>query len=185
MPQGKLLKRDFFERSVLEICPELLGHFLVVRVDGNLRKLEIREIEAYDGPSDKACHAAKGRTPRTEVLFGPAACWYVYLCYGVHWLLNVVSGPIDYPAAILIRGVGEHGGPGILTRELKIDNRFNTLKSSRETGLWMEKNPNRLSDYPFATTPRIGVDYADEWAEKPYRFISIRSRWNENGCLQM
>jgi len=174
MVHPKLLKRDFFERPALQICPDLLGQNLVVRVDEEIRKLKINEIEAYVGPEDKACHASKGRTPRTEVLFGQAGCWYVYLCYGVHWLLNVVSGPVDFPAAILIRGVEEYGGPGILTRELKIDNRFNSMPAVRKTGMWLEVNPSRPEICNFQTTPRIGVGYAGEWAEKRYRFIATR-----------
>ena len=173
MSKTSVLGTSFFERPVLQICPELLGHHLAVEVDGQVKKLEILEIEAYDGPKDKACHASKGRTARTEVLYGPAGSWYVYLCYGVHWLLNVVAGPVDYPAAILIRGVGEYTGPGILTRELKIDKRFNTLPSSRSTGLWIEKNTERPSGFKFDTTPRIGVDYAGEWAKKPYRYLKV------------
>ena len=138
---------------------------------GEVLKYEIKEIEAYDGPKDKACHASKGRTARTEVLFGPAGHWYVYLCYGVHWLLNVVTGPKEYPAAILIRTVGEWGGPGILTREMEINKAFNTLPATKATGLWMEYNPQRSDDYAFSTGPRIGVDYAGEWAAKPYRYL--------------
>ena len=149
----------------------MLGHFLAVQMDGGVKKLEILEIEAYDGPEDKACHAAKGRTPRSEALFGPAGHWYVYLCYGIHWLLNVVTGPVGYPAAILIRRVGSHTGPGILTRELEIDKRFNKLPSCRSTGLWVERNPDRPRDLAYKTTPRIGVGYAGEWANKPYRFV--------------
>ena len=149
-----------------------MGHFLVIETSsGEIIRSEISEIEAYDGPEDKACHASKGRTQRTEVLYGPAGHWYVYLCYGVHWLLNVVTGPVDYPAAILIRGVGQWSGPGILTRELGIDKSYNTLPARKATGLWLEFNPDRNDDYRFTTGPRIGVDYAKEWAAKPYRFL--------------
>lgn len=170
---GKLvIPASFFERPVLEVCPELIGHFLVVKTStGESIRSEITEIEAYDGPDDKACHASKGRTQRTEVLFGPPGCWYVYLCYGVHWLLNVVTGPVDYPAAILIRGVGDWGGPGILTRELNIDKAYNAKPAIEATGLWLELNPERGADYAFTTGPRIGVDYAGKWAAKPYRYL--------------
>ena len=87
---------SFFERPVLEICPELLGQFLVTEIDGRVGRFEVTETEAYDGPHDLACHASKGKTPRTEVLFGDPGQWYVYLCYGVHWLLNVLTGPVDF-----------------------------------------------------------------------------------------
>lgn len=171
MKDSLVISTSFFDRPVLEICPELLGHFLVAKVGMREVKLEVLEIEAYDGPEDRACHASKGRTSRTEVLFGPAGHWYVYLCYGVHWLLNVVTGPIDYPAAILIRGVGAHTGPGILTRELLIDKRFNAQPASKLTGLWFEFNPNRPAALNWETTARIGVKYAGKWAQKPYRFL--------------
>ena len=174
MASKLVIPASFFERPVLEVCPELIGHYLVVRTtEGKVIKSEITEIEAYDGPQDKACHASKGRTARTEVLFGPAGHWYVYLCYGVHWLLNVVTGPVDYPAAILIRGVGDWSGPGILTKELEIDKRFNASPANRKTGLWFEINPEREAEYGFQRGPRIGVDYAGEWAKKPYRFFKI------------
>jgi DNA-3-methyladenine glycosylase len=166
-----IIPSSFFERPVLDVCPELIGHFLVIKTVDGQSKHEITEIEAYDGPEDRACHGSKGRTARTEVLFGPAGRWYVYLCYGVHWLLNVVTGPVEYPAAILIRGVGEWGGPGILTRELGIDKKFNTLPATQETGLWIEFNSERSKPYPYQTGPRIGVDYAGEWAAKPYRYL--------------
>ena len=172
MASPVIIPQSFFERPVLEVCPELIGHSLVVEMaGGRIVRHEISEIEAYDGPQDKACHASKGRTKRTEVLFGPPGHWYVYLCYGVHWLLNVVTGPVDYPAAILIRAVGDHGGPGVLTRELGIDKRFNTLAANKATGLWFEFDPDRRSDYAFTNSPRIGVDYAGEWAAKPFRYL--------------
>ncbi len=172
MSSSKLIPPSFFERPVVDICPELMGHHLVIRTaEGEILRSEITEIEAYDGPKDKACHASKGRTARTEVLYGPAGHWYIYLCYGVHWLLNVVTGPEEYPAAILIRGVGDWGGPGILTREMKIDKSYNTKPASETTGLWLEFNPDRKEDYAISTGPRIGVDYAGEWAAKPYRYL--------------
>ena len=174
----RMIPSSFFKRPVLEICPDLLGHFLVTEIDGKIERFEITEIEAYDGPKDLACHASKGRTARTEVLFGEPGQWYVYLCYGVHWLLNVVTGPVDYPAAILIRGVGEWTGPGILTRELKIDKRLNAQPADTATGLWFEFSDSRNQKYAFQTSPRIGVDYAGEWAAKPYRFFKAGYRSN-------
>ena len=166
------IPRSFFDRPVLEVSPELLGHYLVIRLEGRIVRTEVLEVEAYDGQEDLACHASRGRTPRNAVLFGPAGCWYVYLCYGIHWLLNIVTGPVGYPAAILIRRVGRYHGPGILTRELKIDKRFNKLPSGPSTGLWLERNPDRPNSLAYETTPRIGVDYAGEWALKPYRFVA-------------
>ena len=162
---------SFFDRPVLEVCPDLLGHFLVIGLEGRIVRAEVLEIEAYDGQEDLACHASGGKTPRNAVMFGPAGCWYIYLCYGIHWLLNIVTGPVGYPAAILFRGVGSYRGPGILTRELKIDKRFNHLPSGPSTGLWLERNPHRPKLLEYETTPRIGVGYAGEWADMPYRFV--------------
>ncbi|MDA0346750.1 MAG: DNA-3-methyladenine glycosylase [Verrucomicrobia bacterium] len=171
MDESKVIPNVFFNRPVLEICPELLGHYLVIRLAEKVVRVEITEVEAYDGPMDLACHASKGRTARTEVLYGPAGTWYVYLCYGVHWLLNIVTGPVDYPSAVLIRGVGDWKGPGILTRMLGIDKRFNRQSAKPENGLWFEFNSERSRYYEYETSSRIGVGYAGEWAAKPYRFF--------------
>lgn len=156
---------------MLEICPELLGHYLVVRLDDEEVRVEITEIEAYDGPTDLACHASKGRTARTEVLYGSAGTWYVYLSYGVHWLLNIVTGSVGFPAAILIRGAGNWKGPGILTRNLQIDKRFNEQSANSSIGLLLEFRNDRFNDYAYETSARIGVEYAGEWATKSYRFF--------------
>ena len=105
-------------------------------------------------------------------MFGPAAAWYVYLCYGVHEMLNLTTGPIGYPAAILIRGLNGVIGPGRLTKRLGIDRRFNGLVASRETGLWLEDNGIPVADTEVEQTARIGVDYAGpDWANRPYRYV--------------
>jgi DNA-3-methyladenine glycosylase len=171
MNESKAIPSSFFNRPVLDICPELLGHYLVVKLGGQDVRVEVTEVEAYDGPTDLACHASKGRTARTEVLYRPAGSWYVYLCYRVHWLLNIVTGPVGFPAAILIRGVGHWKGPGILTRMLEIDKRFNSQSANSETGLWFEFRSDRPPEYAYETSARIGVGYAGEWATKPYRFF--------------
>jgi len=151
----------------------LLGCRLVLRGgDGATHALRITEVEAYDGPHDRASHASRGRTPRNAVMFGPAGVWYVYLCYGVHEMLNLVTGPVDYPAAVLIRGVEGCDGPGKLTRALGIDRRFNALPATRTTGLWIEEGDDGIDARSIVATPRIGVDYAGpEWAAKPWRFV--------------
>src|SRR5471032_2944925 len=118
---------------------ELLGRHLVRRwPDGRLEARVITEVEAYDGERDLACHAARGRTPRTEILYGAAGHWYVYLCYGVHEMLNLVVGPPDWPAAVLIRGVEGSTGPGRLTKTLRIDRRLNGAAVAKASGLWVE-----------------------------------------------
>ncbi len=151
----------------------LLGKHLVVRESGGtIARHLITETEAYDGPEDRACHASRGHTARTAVMFGPAGHWYVYLCYGVHEMLNLVTGPAGYPAAVLVRAVSAASGPGRLTRRLAIDRRFNALPAMRPTGLWLEDSGILIPDTDVLRTPRIGIAYAGpEWAAKPWRFV--------------
>lgn len=173
----RLVETDFDSRDTVALARDLLGKHLVVERNGQMLATLITEVEAYDGPEDLACHASKGRTKRTETLFGPPGRWYVYLCYGIHELLNVVTGPCEYPAAILIRGLASVSGPGRLTRKLKIDRRFNGREASPDTGLWIEDRGTRFDDSIVEATPRIGVDYAGEdWANRLYRFVVSEKR---------
>jgi DNA-3-methyladenine glycosylase len=131
----------------------------------------VTEIEAYDGERDLACHASKGRTKRTEVMYQPGGVWYVYLCYGVHEMLNLVTGPADYPAAVLIRGVADIAGPGRLTRSLEINRRLNGLAAHPSSGLFLEDDGLEIPRRQIKAGPRVGVDYAGPvWAKKPWRF---------------
>ena len=104
----------------------------------------IIEVEAYDGFHDKASHAARGKTKRNAPMFGHAGHWYVYFTYGMHWMLNIVTGKKGYPAAVLIRGVNGIHGPARLTKKLKIDGKFDDLPANRKTGLWIEDGGFRL-----------------------------------------
>jgi DNA-3-methyladenine glycosylase len=104
-------------------------------------------------------------------MFGPAGRWYVYLCYGMHWMLNVVTGSAGVPAAVLIRGAGVHVGPGRVTKGLGIDRSFDGQPAGRRAGLWFEPGGSAVPRRLIERTPRIGVDYAGEWAEKPLRFV--------------
>lgn len=173
-----VLDAEFFGRPVLSVSEELLGKFLCTPKES----LMITEVEAYDGQNDMACHARFGKTKRTEVMFGPAGHWYVNLCYGMYWMLNVVCGEEGYPAAVLIRGVegdrrdrGNRGallnGPGKLTKTLSIDRRFNGLPATKSSGLWIEDRGVVVPKSAILKTPRVGVDYAREWAKKPWRFV--------------
>lgn len=131
----------------------------------------ITEVEAYHGESDLACHASKGRTARTEVMYGNGGCWYVYLCYGVHEMLNLVVGPPGNPAAVLIRGLDTVNGPGRLTKRLKIDRRLNGAPALPGSGLHLEDHGIKVPRARLRCGPRIGVDYAGPvWAAKPWRF---------------
>lgn len=132
----------------------------------------ITEVEAYDGERDQACHARAGRTTRTDVLYGAGGVWYVYLCYGIHEMLNLVVGRVGWPAAVLVRGVEGISGPGRVTKQLGIDRRLNAAPAAPASGLWLEDRGVVVPRKAVAITPRIGVDYAgDVWAAKPWRFV--------------
>lgn len=166
-----ILPEAFYNRPTLSVAEKLLGKFLVREAAGVQTALQIREVEAYDGHLDRASHAYRGKTKRTSVMFGPAGVWYVYLVYGMHWMLNVVTGPREYPAAILIRAAGECRGPGKLTKNLGVDGNFNEKPAVQKTGLWIEDR-GLAPNMKIQRTPRIGVAYAGrEWAKKPYRFL--------------
>ncbi len=170
-----LLSQSFFRRPVLEVAPELLGKLLVRSLSyGEVVRLRINEVEAYDGEKDLACHASRGKTERTAVMYEPGGVWYVYLVYGMYSMLNIVTGISGYPSAVLIRGTEEVSGPGRLTKRLLIDRNFNTKQALKNTGLWIEDDGYVISSRSITRTPRIGVDYAGAWAKKPYRFI-VRS----------
>jgi DNA-3-methyladenine glycosylase len=172
--QGRmeLLDAAFFARPADRVARDLIGARLAVRrPDGIVERHLVFETEAYLGAHDLACHGARGRTARNAVMFGPAGCWYVYLCYGLHWMLNIVTGPEGVPAAVLIRGVGDHTGPGRLTRALGIDRAFDGRPATRSVGLWLEAAGSPVPRRLVRRTPRIGVGYAGEWAEKPLRYV--------------
>jgi DNA-3-methyladenine glycosylase len=165
---GFRLSPDFFLRDVLEVAPALLGKQLVRQFDdGTIERYQITETEAYRGMEDLACHASKGRTRRTEVMFKEGGTVYVYLIYGMYWLLNLVTGPENQPSAVLIRGMEGFPGPGRVGRKLQLDKSFygeNLLSSSR---IWVEDAEPVLE---FKTSRRIGIEYAGEWADKMWRF---------------
>ena len=167
----KILKPQFFNRPALKVAQDLLGKFIVRRYRGQETALMLTEVEAYDGHNDKASHASRGKTERNQVMFGPAGYWYVYFSYGLHWMLKIVTGPKNYPAAVLIRGTDNVIGPGRITKFLRVDKKLNGKMSSRASGLWLEDRGVVIPKSKIKKLPRIGVDYAGEWAKKPYRFI--------------
>ena len=164
------LLREFYSRDVLEVAPQLLGQHLVkIASDGTRSRYVITETEAYRGGEDLACHASKGRTPRTEVMFGEGGHLYMYLIYGMYWMMNVVCGPKGVPQAVLFRGLQEASGPGRLTRMLGVDRAFygEDLVSSEQ--IWIEDSGSSPS---FTTGPRVGIDYAGlPWKNMPWRFL--------------
>ena len=165
----KVLKKDFFDRDTKTVAKELLGKFLVRRVGAKEVARMIIETEAYDGPPDLGSHSAKGRTARTEVLFGAAGVWYVYLIYGLHEMLNVVTKRVG--AAVLIRGIEGYPKPGTLTRAFGIDRSLNEKPAAKKSGLWIEDRGVKISKKDIDATPRVGIAYAGEWAKKPWRFL--------------
>ena len=153
------LNYDFYHRPCEVVARDLVGKVLVRRVDGQELRLRITETEGYCGESDTACHAHKGRTKRTEVMYQKAGTIYIYLCYGVHWMLNIVTGEENEPEAVLIRACeGNMNGPGKLTKALKITGHLNR-GSILGDELWIEDD-----DFPCSVTTdkRVGIGYASE-----------------------
>ncbi len=165
----KLIDKNKYLLPATELAPFLLGKHLCVKQGNNISKLRINETEAYFGEEDTACHAHKGKTKRTEVLYEEGGIAYVYLCYGIHALMNVISGPFEHPEGVLIRGVEGYNGPGKLTKHLRIDTSFNRLSLIDSGIIWIEDDgfvPEKIH-----TSPRIGIDYATpEYRNKPWRF---------------
>jgi len=170
---NRVLLRQFFDRPTLDVAKELLGKFLVGKEGSKTIAAMITEVEAYVGHKDRASHASRGRTPRTEVMFGKAGYWYVYLIYGMHYCLNIVTERDGYPAAILIRGVEGISGPGRVTKYIGIDKRYNAVPASRTSGLWIEDRGVVIKPQSIRRSKRIGVEYAGSWKDKKWRFWII------------
>jgi len=162
------LTAEFFLRDVLEVAPDLIGKILVRQFDdGRIERYRITETEAYRGVEDRACHASKGRTLRTEVMFQEGGKVYVYLIYGQYWLLNLVTGPKSDASAVLIRGLESFSGPGRVGRELQLDRSFYGESLINSDRIWLEDAEPVLE---IKTSKRIGVEYSGEWAEKLWRY---------------
>jgi len=173
-PTRRVLPRIYFNRPTVTVARSLIGKYLVRSIDGRMLAGKIVEVEAYVGPQDKACHASKGRTQRTDVMFGSGGVAYVYLIYGMYHCLNVVTEREEFPSAILIRAIEIDGklidGPGRLCRALQIDRRLNRVDLTIGESLWFEDRGILVERGDVGTHPRVGVDYAGEWAKKPWRF---------------
>ena len=170
----RILPRAYFNRPTLTVARSLVGKYLVRVIDDRILAGKIVEVEAYVGSQDRACHAAKGRTQRTEVMFGPAGVAYVYLIYGMYHCLNVVTEREEFPSAVLIRAIELDGelidGPGRLCRALQIDRCLNLVDLTTGECLWFEDRGEVVGRGTVGAYPRIGVDYAGTWAKKLWRF---------------
>ena len=164
------LGKDFFNRDCLEVAPDLIGKVIVRKLEnGEEIRVRITETEAYRGTEDKACHASKGRTPRTEILYRESGLIYVYLCYGIHWLMNVITGEPEQPQGVLFRAGENYCGPARLTKKLGVNKSFNGRSFTEDAEIWIEDDGKKFT---IRTDRRVGIDYAgEEWASKPWRFI--------------
>ncbi|SMO71215.1 DNA-3-methyladenine glycosylase [Saccharicrinis carchari] len=163
---------DYYRQDVIALSKDLLGKILVRRFDdGSELRAKITEVEAYRGEEDLACHASKGRTKRTEVMYHQGGSLYVYLIYGMYWLLNIVSGEAGQPQAILIRGLENIKGPGRVGKALQLDKSFYGEDLNLSERIWLER-PTKLDQLSIKKSERIGVAYAGlEWANKQWRFF--------------
>lgn len=181
------IPRSFYEQPTVEVARQLLGKYLVRKQPDGITVGRIVETEAYVGPEDKACHASRGRTARTETMFGPAGHAYVYFIYGFYYCLNIVTEAKDFPSAVLIRAVEPlevielmkfrrrteklhnlASGPGKLCQAFAIDRSLNGADVCG-TILYVE---DRGEPAPkIVARPRVGVDYAGKWKHKPWRFL--------------
>jgi DNA-3-methyladenine glycosylase len=182
------IPRSFYAQPTIRVARQLLGKYLVRRHPDGKTVGMIVETEAYVGPHDLACHASKGRTARTEVMFGAPGHAYVYFIYGVYWCLNIVTEEVGHASAVLIRALEPvegielmqqrrgtekihslASGPGKLCLAMAIDKALNAADMARGNVLYVEDR----GDPPpkIRSTPRIGVDYAGKWKDKPWRFL--------------
>lgn len=173
---GSILSRTFYRKNTLAVCEELLGCFLMCEQEGNVWRARITEVEAYIGEDDLACHASKGKTKRTEVMYGKAGHAYVYLIYGMYHCFNIVTEKEGFPAAVLIRAVEIEGvakketnGPGKLCRFLGIDRSCNMLDVTKGERIWVGRGRKKKGE-KIIKSKRIGVEYAKHCKEYLWRF---------------
>lgn len=192
------LSRSFYQQEdVVSIARQLVGKVLCTRINGTTTCGIITETEAYCGRGDRACHANDNtRTERTETMYQPGGIAYVYLCYGIHHLFNVVTNREDKADAVLVRAVeplegkeamllrrnyekvtpGLTAGPGRLTQALNITTDYDTTSLTENT-IWIEDRDIQFSDDELAATSRIGVAYAGKDADLPWRFYPKNCEW--------
>ncbi len=178
--KNKILSKKFYARDCLDVAPDLVGK-LIVRTfeDGTKTVLRITETEAYRGEEDTACHACKGRTGRTEVMYGDAGYLYIYLCYGMHWMMNIVTGKKDQPQAVLFRACEIYDGPAKLTKKLCIDKSFNGEPLFGSSRICIEDDGYRPE---IETLPRVGINYATaEYRDILWHYADVNRKDPKNG----
>jgi DNA-3-methyladenine glycosylase len=167
---GDRIGREFYTRDILDIAGEILGKALVINQKDGQYRHAITEVEIYRGAEDKGSHVSRGRTKRNEIMFDQGGLLYVYLVYGMHWMLNVVTGKTEEPQALLIRGIEKINGPGRLTKALGIDRSFHGEDLVTSRRIWVENTP--VNNREIIQKPRVGIDYAgDYWKNIPWRYI--------------
>lgn len=173
----RIVPRTFYNRDTHDVAKEILGKILVRRLGKTRISARINDVECYIGEDDKACHASKGKTNRTEVMYGEAGYAYIYLIYGMYHCLNIVTERKGFPAAILIRGVlpihsitSDTNGPGKLCRAMAIDRSLNGHDMTQSSALYIADDGFRVPKNAISTSPRIGVSYAGDDAMLPWRY---------------
>jgi DNA-3-methyladenine glycosylase (3mg) len=168
--QNKKLEKEFFKKDVLKTAEELVGKLLCRKMEnGEIIKLRITETEAYKGIEDEACHARKGKTERNKVMWEEGGKIYVYLIYGMYWLLNIVTAEKDNPQAVLIRACENFNGPGKITKHLNIDKTFYGQDIAKNEIIWIEDDEYKGK---IIKDKRININYAGEYyRDIPWRFI--------------
>ncbi|MEX2514858.1 MAG: DNA-3-methyladenine glycosylase [Candidatus Paceibacterota bacterium] len=168
-----MLDSKFFSQDTASVAKALVGMRLLVRRDGEVSRHQITETEGYLGEEDTASHARFGRTKRSEIMFDSPGQLNVYLVYGIHHMLNIVTEPEGAAGAVLIRGIDGAAGPGKLTAKLGIKKEeYNSKFLGKQTGAWIEERPDDFKLSSIEATPRIGIDYANKkWLEKKLRFV--------------
>lgn len=179
---SKRLRRSFYLRPTLVVARDLLGKYLTRRTQKGIKRGKIVEVEAYIGPYDRASHAWRGKvTKRNRPVYLIGGYTYIYLCYGIYWMLNLVTQNKKMPECVLIRAVEPitnkgsvfpslTNGPGKLCRWLEIDGTLNEEDLVKSKRLWVEEGNEKIKKSQIVSSKRIGIDYAKEWAQKPWRF---------------
>lgn len=174
----KRLPQSFYSRDTQIVAQELLGKILVRKIGKDFLHGRICEVESYQGEDDTACHASKGKTKRTEIMYGPAGYAYIYMIYGMYHCLNVVTEVENFPAAVLIRAIvplqnikNKTDGPGKLCRELSLDRTHNGINLAKSEELFIADDTTRIPKQNILASERIGVAYAGEDALRKWRYF--------------